>query len=1018
MEKTPKRIKLYTIETLIEYIVDKTCRKKEIIISDILDSLSHDFEGSIGAKFKLRKCTLGDDQFRNYRFLKNPKGYLPNNANIELLFLMFFTKIFPLNTSNYKIEANKLVHYFCEELSERSVYICSQINKTQFLQDIINERPPQDDLELQVSVFHKFIIELFSLEKKDYIPRKKEDVYGCRTSKIDNYMPQSLFLNDGEKTPKNIFCITEEDLYFFEKQENKLLLITGPSGQGKSRFLKELEKKAFSSNVFDFFIRISLVDLLDRISLYDNNNVIIDYIVRKYGQNLMNSTGKVLLGLDGFNEYRTAQNKKNIKLISISINTIVDEIRSKKNINTSLIITTKNIDTTKQLYPAFKFFKCVYLSGTADDTYDSLKYDCKLRNILFEDKNGQTSEIGMLARIPMYANLIAESLYGDNENQDVNENEYDINTTYGLFFEAYKQRAEQRVGNDKDFEKINFDESAYLYMYYIVLPYLAHYVLTIKSSTVFSQYSFHDRDLLKIGVILKRNPNTEVSYERIRNKYFPYLPREIHYISGYGIKDYLSIEDNLIQNYDNKYNYKFEHETWRDFLVAFYLNNNIELLKEQYLSSDSSYLSFIQLDLNVNANVAKMLRQSLRLDGTESENDKRFIEFFAVDKMDFKKLLGILRFQNLAYDFCEYIQVPLTIGENGENETLHKVLSTTSTLFLNLSQNKLLADKIIKTVCADDYLKEYTCGILGKEAEYYRRTKQYEKVANLLDLSMKISDDNLSIRNQRAKLYLSYYQSKKLDETIIDSPDFLAQEELNSIFNQGISLLKELAEKDSFYLSANLYGLLQTCPPPYLLNQRNINIDYNSVFKTYLKVIFNSDSKGREIAYTVCAALSLIFFIGKVRVDEYDENNGEFEYNPSDDFFNNLSLLKLKPYSNNCKMNMPTLKLANTIMHKADGQVLKGINYFRACVCLFNAAEKDTDEERKAEMKKAEEYYNSPHSDEIPILYKIRLKYEFGYDESIDGYYYDLAKMISEDKRNFHIYLEQKKRNDYRSIKS
>ncbi len=53
-------------------------------------------------------------------------------------------------------------------------------------------------------------------------------------------------------------------------------------------------------------------------------------------------------------------------------------------------------------------------------------------------------------------------------------------------------------------------------------------------------------------------------------------------------------------------------------------------------------------------------------------------------------------------------------------------------------------------------------------------------------------------------------------------------------------------------------------------------------------------------------------------------------------------------------------------------------------------------------MKKAEEYYNSPHSDEIPILYKIRLKYEFGYDESIDRYYYDLAKMISEDKNGLY----------------
>lgn len=209
-----------------------------------------------------------------------------------------------------------------------------------------------------------------------------------------------------------------------------------------------------------------------------------------------------------------------------------------------MIITTRDIGTTKQIFPCFEHFKCVVLSGTSQEKYSILKKLCESHGILFENEKGNKTEIGELAEIPMYANMIYELIFLKNGLDD-KENSYSnhpINNMYSLFFEAYLRRAMQKT--ESSMSKNNYDRSAYLYFYYVIMPYIAYAKITSKET--FNEYSVGETELNGFISNLRNNKYVEVAYENIRHNLFPYVERGIPNIDEYELIELFLGEDNII----------------------------------------------------------------------------------------------------------------------------------------------------------------------------------------------------------------------------------------------------------------------------------------------------------------------------------------------------------------------------------------------------------------------------------------------------------------------------------------
>ena len=925
--------------------------------------------------YLLNETNNKKEELKNQQYLV--LSYLVNHANEEVTLEDLAKYVWGVN---YDIDA-------CSKSPTSLVPYISKIKKEKL-------NKIHDRLKYCCHTNHGYGSYTWKIEMDDNAETYDMDETYIRKAPISSYMNQCLLSSDDFFSNACLFNLEKDSLEFFV--DNKLLFIVAPGGQGKSLFLERLQYRTNDSELITKTFRVSLIDLTTKIEMGLANlpNIIYYYIEEVYKQNILDEPNlKYIIALDGYNEFKTAKNKEAIKLIMSSIEEIVEEIKNKIKTNISLVITTRgNLGSdNRYIIPGFESFRYVTLSGTNKENYEDLKEKCKEKGILFDGKK-EISEIGKLAKIPMYANLLVELFCGSKNTQDEGE----INTVYDLFFKAYERRALQRIGNKRINQRYN--ESEYLYYYYIYLPYIAYYVLTSKSNMVLSEYSFHDRDLFGISRYLRENEIVSSIYEKIRNRYFPHIQRGVPNIGAFDITEYFFTEGSFILKDDSYRVFRFGHESWRDFLTALYLKNIIEYIKDHYLSTS---VIPIQISVNVNGNVAKMVRQSLKLDGTEEENDVHFCEYFSV-KESLNNLGGKLKILNLAFDVVEYLQVSLSIGPNGENEALHRVFSPFSSLLLNCRKNPAL----INDISQNKKLKQCACGILSKESEYYRRIKDYETVIDILDFCENIAPENDLVKNQKAKLYLSLAQSVTLEDNS-SIPSNIEHEDTKSIFKRGMDLLGELSNT-GFYLSGNLFGLIYSYPAPYLLKSNNLKIerDYNKAFIAHITSIFKSDQNGhdihhgREISYSVRQALSLIFK-KNVRVDENSS------YSPTEDYGKELSNLILMPYSSENKMNSKTLELSKFLLQKAEGQSLKGMNYLRACLFLALASH---DKENENEYReKAKEYLESPLKDELTILYKIRLIFEFGLKESVDPLFEKLAKKASDNQfgvydRTHHIY--------------
>ena len=459
------------------------------------------------------------------------------------------------------------------------------------------------------------------------------------------------------------------------------------------------------------------------------------------------------------------------------------------------------------------------------------------------------------------------------------------------------------------------------------------------------------------------------------DKRFRYIDGECPRMEAQKLMEFLDNEEDFIINDNLSGEYGFEHEQWRNYLAVIFLKTNIKLLQKYYLNSEgSNTIDALMIDLNVDADISKMLRQSLNLFGGKKENAAKLKEVFRLDEQFYNHLGGTIRLLHLGYAFNDYLQVDLPLGENGENETIHEVLLPLSNYLLANAGNERLLGRIRN----NNELVLRTCYLLSKETEYYRRTKDYSKVSDIISLCKKLDDQSLMIRLHEAKLYLCYYESVLLNDKIKSIPEEFRTLSDNEIWEKGSALLDAVAEKD-FFFAVNLKGLLQTNPAPYLIQNGVVfEPNYCGTFCHYIRMISDSEYVRRDSAYTIHQALRLLV--------EYVTINADSTYDPFD---RNSDPCMLK-VSRKQQLFSPItsekdLVMAKYLLQKCSGQALAGLNYLRGCVAL---ASSDEDAARV--------FFESPLDDEWKLPYLLMLKYRYGEDQlDIDSEYTELIEMIA-----------------------
>ena len=777
------------------------------------------------------------------------------------------------------------------------------------------------------------------------------------------YIPQKLIDPEGNAVLRSSSESPDEarnDLLYLLK--NKLVLVTGPGGQGKSTFLKKLVAMNNRVKTFDKVILVPLVALTSVDMAYRDNsfNIISHYI---HSQNpdirLNESKEKILLLLDGFNEYRTSKNSRAVENITGSLKELVDRIHTEgAGCNISLVVTTRNINTTVNIFPVFQHFIALSLSGTPDSEYRSIQTMCERKGIDFKG-----TELERIAEIPLYALLIKRLI---EEGKVI-----DIEDRFSLFDKVYHTRAEQRIGNSAD--KSVYPKNDFLYFYYVILPFIAYRIVT--STDLENAYRFSgDRVYSFLSEIRQNNLDRLMFTHLRRSDRFRYIDGECPRMKAQKLMEYLDSEEDFIINDTVLGEYSFKHEQWRNYLAALFLKTNIQILQTHYMTSDdNNSIRAVTTDLNVDADISQMLRQSLLLFGSTKENAAKIKSIFKISDDFYNHIDGAIRFLYLGYEFNDYLQVDLPLGENGENKTVHEILLPLSDYLLANANNK----RLIGRIGTDNELIKKTCGLLSKETEYYRRVKDYSKAFKIIALCKKLAAESAMILLHESKLFLCYYESVLLNDDILSVPEEFKGSSVDDIWKKGIRLLDAAAAQD-FFFAVNLKGLLQTNPAPYLIKNGIVNApDYCGTFCHYIRMITDSEYVRRDSAYTIYQALRLLV--------EYVTIDDDSAYNPYDRN-SDPDMLKVSRKKNLFSpiTGEKNLAMAHYLLRKCGGQALAGLNYLRGCAALASS-----------DNYAAENFFESPLDDEWKLPYHLMLKYRCGKDcYDIDSEYNDLIEKI------------------------
>lgn len=917
---------------------------------------------------------------RNMSDYSNGRSTMPQKSElqdriIDTIFFFFEKRYDYLTKENYV----ELTTQFIKSI-EKKYPLKPEIFDYSFYLKMIKEEKLPDDTDvfpdfLYRCCFKEFLIAFIkswdnirdpdkkpSAEKNSRKTKKSDDNAVLPADREEVYLEQRLLNNEGETVFRCDSRTDDNDLLFLEKE--KLVLITGPGGQGKTTFLKQLRHINKKRRTFSDIILIPLVALMSIDMDYRDHdfNIILDYINHRYPKvQFNNPKKKILLMLDGFNEYRTSRNSRAVENITGSLNDLVNALQVKGDEgNVSLIVTTRNLKTTVKIFPVFQHFLTLSLSGTPESEYSLIRSMCMDRGVDFD-----RTELETLTQTPLYARMIKRLLEGGKA--------MDIENRFSLFDKAHKARAEQRIGNTA--ERSIYPKNVYLYFYYVILPYFAYRIVT--SGDMVNTYRFSEEQIGSFLEEIRRNNLDRAIYSYLKDSdSFRYIDGECPKIDAYKLIEFFDNEEEFIINDCETGEYSFTHEQWRDYLAAVFLRNNIRILRRHYKDADDKTARSVMINLNVDAEISHLLRQSLNLLDSQKDNAERMKRLFRVDADFYNHIDGTICLLHLGFFFCDYLQIDLPMGERGENETVHAILLPLSDYLLQNDKNDRLIDHILK----DSQLVQFVCELLSKEAEYYRRVTEYEKSYRVIALCKKLNRESVFTIQHEAKIYLCYYESAVLNEAILSIPEVFKGLPIDAIWKKGMELLNCGSDRN-FYLSVNTLGLLLTNPCPYLVGRRLISKpDFSGAFYRYINMITDSKYIRRDISYTVYQALRLLV--------EYITLDEDSSYHPEDSNSNPKDL----KVSRKQKLFSPiegkkTLTMANSLLSRCSGQELAGLNYLRGCVSLASG-----------DYQTAETFFQSPLNYEGKILYHLMLKYRFENDSfDIDADFANLINMIQAD---------------------
>lgn len=746
------------------------------------------------------------------------------------------------------------------------------------------------------------------------------------------------------------------DFSCFEKYP--LMLVYGPGGQGKSHFLASVKYlHGRTENPFDAVITVPLVNLTvsEVTSKTSSKNLLGEYIAAQYpGVTLTDPGKRYLILLDGVNEYITSKNRRAVEVVTGCLSRMFKKIAAGKTPWLSVVVTTREIDSVLDIFDISPGFRILALSGTTEEELSKLEASCAEKDIPFT-----TTQLAALSEIPLFAVMLRELIKTDRLSE--------IGDKYHLLDKVYRVRAEQRLSVDGIAGEYN--RGYYLYFYYVILPFFAYRIVVTKNTD--STYFFSNHDIDALLRSLQKDGLDRILFGSFLKKY-AYIDTELPDIDPLKLERYLVNEEDHIVKWDGK-GYRFEHEEWRDYLVAKYLITCVGLLHEKYNVESAQWIKTLDIDFNVGTNVAELILQSVKMFSDPEENDAAAAEYFHVQGPIYRYLEGAIRLLHTAFCFNEYLNVRLTMGENDECETLHRIFAPlTEYLAENTDDDEY--------ICGDGLLSRCVCEILSKEAEFSRRRKDYEELDRIIGLAKRFDSDSDIILQQEAKLYLCYFQSLLYHEENITVPESLRGLSAEELYEKGYRLLEKLVDR-GFYLSANTLGILQTTPAPVLVyHLTDFGIDPLAAFGGYMNVIYGAGYVRRDVAYTVRQALALL-----VKFVRISDDSGFNPDNPRSKP-ENLRYERCSCFSQS--FNHKTVDFAQKLAHKAEGQEMPYLNYLRGCVALMTG-----------DVRKAGVFFEKPFGNESTLPYLIRRKYNCGaegLDQEIDAGYTRVVRDMTE----------------------
>lgn len=941
------------------------------VIIDYCYNHAHGINSITEFRKELSKSGCGEDTIKKYEYGKRADTgiYTPSSVSFSLVFNGIWEKYLRITPHNYKEKAKIFFGYLVNTSNIHDIDVVGR-----WVENIDNENVPQDNFEKFIceSAFYNALFEYTQFwENEDYRNLDPKDIKVLSSAKLSrllslndypDYMPQSLIdAKTGESVLTVDFCNKSCDFSFFE--QNKVNLITGPGGQGKTLFFNILDRiHRNSKNEFENIFIVPLADItrLEILSANTDDNCIRTYIFKGYEKDIFSAEcGKSLILLDGFNEYQASKNEVTVKVITESIKDLI----KKANNNDSDLFVVITAREEKMVIPHLDkntVIRTLNLSGTDQKTAEEIinKYKDKL--------SFGAQELERLANIPLYA-LLLLSL----PDEELKE----IRNVYSLMDWIYTHRSHQRLGNEK--HMMVYNKSRYLYYYYVVLPYTAYSI--VMSEDVSDTYSFGRQEIKDITNGLTKDNLGTVLYEAVCNEHCKELYLDDPKISSRELNMLLeNDEEKLIrQDYTQECQYSFAHEEWRNYLVAKYINTVVKFIKDHH--TDTNYHKIISMQLNLNGieEVSRMVLQSLGFDRTEESNQKSAIKYFTVDEKMIKTkfLPGIICLMHIAFDLNEYSRWNVPKGENGENETIRTIFAP---LYRHLLHRKF--DETLKPgTKLSEQLKEedkeriilYLCEILSKMAEDFRRSYRFDKVYNAVQLAKKFDKNSEIILNQEAKLYLCVFESRLYNMKIPKEhiPESINSMDDQSIFETGMNIYTNLA-KNGFHLSCNNSGLIKSFPSPVLVRYMQIKYpnfasNFCGAFDDYMGAIYGAGYVRRDIAYTVRQSLNLLLK-GYIRICE------ENTFDPEDGF-DDLDELRTEVCTPvfATDINKETLDFAGKLIKKADGQELDGLNYLRG-ILKYHSGEKED----------ARIFFTPELSKGASLLSDIQLKYRYGEDIS------------------------------------